>query len=744
MKLKHLFRFETGNCLKTKSIPALVKCTALLLLLSTLDPQLSAWAQGTAFTYQGRLNDGASPASGSYDLTFALFSVSSGPGQVGGTLTNAATAVSNGVFSVTFDFGANFPGADRWLEISVRTNSGGGFSTLGPRQKLTPAPYAITAGNVAPGAGLSGTYGSAVTLNNPANQFTGSFAGNGGNLTNVNAATLGGLGSANFWKTAGNAGTAPGANFVGTTDNQPLELKVNGARALRLEPTVNDATHSGLVNVVGGSPVNIVVPGVYGATIAGGGAQNYFGLNDSNSVAADLGVIGGGLANSIQSNGAIATIGGGSHNTIGAANATIGGGVENVIAPAADSATIGGGVGNTVIGFQATVGGGAFNLASNDNATVCGGATNTASGDNATVGGGEGNTSSGGNATVGGGVINRASGDNATVGGGAFIQASGQAATVGGGNANIASGDHATVGGGNDNTASENNATVGGGVNNTASGDTSTVGGGNANIASGLYATSPGGFANTAAGNSSFAAGTHARANHDGTFVWADSLTVDFASTAANQFLIRATGGVGIGTSNPATALHVTDTGDTEISIQNLTPGGHRYTLQSSSTNASATVAASFQIIDRTANISRLLIATNGNVGIGKNNPATTLDVNGTVTATAFNPPSDRNLKENFTPVNPRQVLDRVAAIPISRWNFISDPATPHVGPMAQDFHAAFGLGTDDRHIATVDADGVALAAIQGLNQKLDEKDAKIHELEQRLETLENQFQSRK
>src|SRR5215208_1902342 len=111
-------------------------------------PQLSTlFAQGTAFTYQGGLNDGDSPANGSYDLTFSLWNAASGPVQVGGTLTNTATAVSNGLFTVRLDFGANFPGADRWLEIGVRTNGGGAFSTLSPRQQITSTPYAVQALN---------------------------------------------------------------------------------------------------------------------------------------------------------------------------------------------------------------------------------------------------------------------------------------------------------------------------------------------------------------------------------------------------------------------------------------------------------------------------------------------------------------------------------------------------------------------------------------------------------------------
>lgn len=98
---------------------------------------------------------------------------------------------------------------------------------------------------------------------------------------------------------------------------------------------------------------------------------------------------------------------------------------------------------------------------------------------------------------------------------------------------------------------------------------------------------------------------------------------------------------------------------------------------------------------------------------------------------------SDRNLKEKFTPVNPRDILDRVAGLPISSWNYKTDGQARHIGPMAQDFHAAFNTGADDKHIATVDEEGVALAAIQGLNEKLKEKDAQINALEKRLSDLE-------
>src|ERR1022692_2584255 len=154
---------DRPNTMKT----IVYKLALALLALSTIIAHPStACAQGTAFTYQGRLNSSGSPVNGSYDLTFALFSVSSGAGQVGNTVTNTAALVSNGLFTTTLDFGANFPGADRWLEIGVRTNGGGSFATLSPRQALTPAPYAITAGNLTGVVPSAGVAGNAVTFNN--------------------------------------------------------------------------------------------------------------------------------------------------------------------------------------------------------------------------------------------------------------------------------------------------------------------------------------------------------------------------------------------------------------------------------------------------------------------------------------------------------------------------------------------------------------------------------------------------
>ena len=128
---------------------------------------------------------------------------------------------------------------------------------------------------------------------------------------------------------------------------------------------------------------------------------------------------------------------------------------------------------------------------------------------------------------------------------------------------------------------------------------------------------------------------------------------------------------------------------------------------------------------------------TSGFVGIGTTTPTALLQVAGEAKATVFTPTSDRNAKQDFAPVNPAEMLQKVAALPITEWRFKTIAGARHIGPMAQDFRAAFGLGSDDKGIATVDADGVALAAIQGLNQKLEEQKAENAELKARLEKLE-------
>src|ERR1051325_4326994 len=92
-----------------------------LAMMFSLNDVIQLHAQGTAFTYQGRLSSGTNAASGSYDLTFSLFATNSNGSAIAGPVTNSAVGVANGFFTTTLDFGANFPGADRWLEIGVRT-----------------------------------------------------------------------------------------------------------------------------------------------------------------------------------------------------------------------------------------------------------------------------------------------------------------------------------------------------------------------------------------------------------------------------------------------------------------------------------------------------------------------------------------------------------------------------------------------------------------------------------------------
>lgn len=536
---------------------------ALLLATLIYEPSTS-FAQGTAFTYQGRLMESNALANGIFEFEFTLRDSATG-GNTLSTLTVEEVPVSNSLFTVTLDFGSGvFTGAPRWLEMQVRNDSvGGSFVLLAPRTPLMPTPYAIMANSASnllgalPAGQLSGTISNTSLPTSPSFPGTvtaSSFSGNGAGLTNVNAASLGGLNSSNFWQTGGNAGTAAGTHFLGTTDNQPLEFKVNGRRVLRIEDNGDggdpDANPDGSPNVIGGSPANVADAGVVGATIAGGGATNSVGYaSGANSIMADYGVIGGGWFNNIETDAHESTIAGGAANLISSNSfaSAIGGGNANRILLDSRSATIAGGAGNQIgsnSGFSTISGGYLNEIDSNAlRATIAGGMDNWIGGGYlpsfGTIGGGEFNriSTNAHHATIAGGVANRIGSDSfvGTIGGGGgnVIETNAPTATIAGG-----SGNH--IG------AYADNTTIGGGYNN--------------NIAANArYATIPGGDRN-AATNYAFAAGHRAKANHTGGFVWADSQDADFASTASNQFLLRASGGVGIGTNAPVTALHVNGT----------------------------------------------------------------------------------------------------------------------------------------------------------------------------------------
>ncbi len=464
-----------------------------ILLVSTLSLPLLAAPLGTAFTYQGRLNNGANPAGGIYDLRFRVWD-SELNGTPASTTLTYTVPITNGLFTVILDFGSGvFTGQSRWLEMSVSTNGAGVFTTLLPRQPMTATPYALNAANVSgsiPAVQISGTLSPAqlpatVVTNNSGNlSLSGAFTGNGAGLSNVNAAALGGLGATNFWQLGGN-NVRPG-QFLGSTNYEAVELKVNNACGWRLEPASN-----GMANVVGGYSNNSVASGVAGATIAGGG---------------DVG------------------------------------GWHNVISSGANHSTIGGGRANSAGGSESTVAGGTQN------------------------------------------------------------KAWGQMTAIGGGFGNQANGLAGTIGGGYQNTIQSNS----------------------------LYGTIPGGYQNSAT-NYALAAGNRAKANHSGAFVWADSQPADFASTASDQFIVRATNGVGINTNNPQAALHVAGT----IKADNISGAGTGLTAlnggalldASISSNKLAPGAVNHLDAPDGTPLNAVQVDTNGWVGMGTTAPVAGLDL---------------------------------------------------------------------------------------------------------------------
>jgi hypothetical protein len=361
----------------------------------------------------------------------------------------------------------------------------------------------------------------------------------------------------------------------------------------------------------------------------------------------------------------------GENNQAYGKNAIVGGGAQN--SANAIHATVSGGNLNLATTSHATVAGGRENAAIDFYATVGGGYANTASARDTFVGGGSRNTASGSRSTVAGGIQNQATAPDTGIAGGAYNRVTDDYAFVGGGTRNLATGYASVIGGGAGNTASADQATVSGGLGNQVEGNYGTVGGGYGNQVSGAYATVSGGFENRAEGEYSFAAGYRAVVSqaHAGAIVFADASDAKFHSEVANEFAVRATGGVRL-------VSAVTPEGEIISGVQLPAGSGSWATL------------------------------------------------------------SDRAAKTDFASIDQQEILATVIQLPILEWRYQGQAETiRHLGPVSQDFYAAFGLGDNERTISTVDADGVALAAIQGMYHLIQQQDTVIQDQHDRLGEIE-------
>ncbi len=836
-------RNQRKVCIKRLIPPFAGGLVALVLIWLTLAVEARPGFQGAEtpllISYQGYLTQDGQPITTTLPITFTLYDAPT-DGNLLWQETGKAVEVQNGLF-VTYL--GDQTSLDRslfthnalWLGVQVA-----GRPEMSPRQRLVSSPYAIGAGDADTLDGLDSSAFGDITAVYAGTGLTGS-----GTTGAVTLTLDTGYVDNRYWKLSGNAVDGlPGSQFLGTTDEVTLTLKVSGTTALRLVPT------TGTPNVIGGYEENSVTAGVVGATIAGGGADTTGGNTVLNRVTDNYGTVSGGWGNQAgddagtTSDKKFATVGGGRYNTAGGYISVVGGGGNNI----ADNyaATVAGGVYNTASGDTATVGGGGDNVASGIEATVGGGGGNTASGTDATVSGGYGNEAAGTGATVGGGgrnetgtgsnralatastiaggygnVIpttasyaaigggrdNEAAGAGAAVGGGGYDgtnfggnralapastiaggignvitttasyaavsggygnEAAGAGAAVGGGGydgtnfggnralasaSTIAGGmnnyitstaSYATVGGGHNNTANSPNATVSGGLNNTASGPNATVGGGYNNTAAGQYTTVGGGWDNTNNGN--YATVSGGRSNTAGG--WNATVGGGHSNTASGDQAI-----VSGGAYNTASSYYATVGGgynNTASGWYATVPGGAYNTASgdysfAAGRRAQANADGCFVWADSTdADVScnnddRTIFRSSGGFYI-----YTRSDLSSGVYVPAgggaWSTVSDRELKENFAQVDEQELLARLAEIPITTWNYKSqDDAIRHIGPMAQDFYAAFGVGEDDRHISTIDADGVALAAIQGLYRQSQEQAIRIETLEREKTALQEE-----
>jgi hypothetical protein len=266
-----------------------IHISSLLITLTLLIGIHQLFAQGTAFTYQGRLNNGGSMANGSFDLAFTLYATNITGSAIVGPVTNSAVSVTNGLFTTPVDFGNVFNGTSNWLQIAVSTNGANSFTILAPRQQLTPAPYAVYSANAGSAitattaasansvlaTNISGTIplthlpAQVVTNGNGGVTLSGNFSGSGAGLTlGQSASTVYGTAQLTLTSVAGLT-LIPGLT---QTINVPTNATVYISTSGGVETTSDVAN--------GYSVVDIAI-GIDGTFPANGGYQRLYILNNT-------------------------------------------------------------------------------------------------------------------------------------------------------------------------------------------------------------------------------------------------------------------------------------------------------------------------------------------------------------------------------------------------------------------------------------------------------------------------------
>jgi len=340
---------------------------------------------------------------------------------------------------------------------------------------------------------------------------------------------------------------------------------------------------------------------------------------------------------------------------------------------------IGGGSGNSVTDVGGFIGSGADNLVSSKNSGDVSGFQNSVSGNDGFIGSGETNKiTSSTAATIGGGLDNSIVAENVN----GTVNAGGSYSFIGGGESNAILGAqegaalYSSIAGGLGNVMTGLYGTIAGGYDGNVSGTAAAVGGGQQNVASGSQAAVAGGFQNTASNTGAVVGGGSS-----------SSATGQF-STIPGGYLNAANGTGSFAAGTLAKAR---------------TNGAFVWSDNSSNTALQST--APYQFVARASGGFFLY-----------SNAAASSGVKLAPGSGAWSMLSDRTMKNDITPLNDAAILAKVAALPVSEWSYNSEHGVRHVGPMAQDFYAAFRVGEDDRHITSIDEDGVALAAIKALH----------------------------